>query len=259
MNIAGNARDAMPRGGRLTIGTFSSHAQDVITLTAGLAVVPPGRYVALMLTDTGEGMDERTRERIFEPFFTTKELGKGTGLGLATVYGIVKQLGGYIWVSSEIGVGTSFTLFFPESDACPLPTDPSTVPSRDVAVAIAREIVLVVEDEPGLRKLVSRTLTRHGYRVLEAGTGKEALEVAAQAGDELQLVVSDVVMPVMSGPEMVAQLLKTRPAIKVLYMSGYAGEVLARGGALTGMASFLEKPFAARDLLQTVREILNAQ
>ena len=259
LNIAGNARDAMPRGGRLTVGTFSSQAQDVITLTAGLAVVPPGRYVALALTDSGEGMDERTREHIFEPFFTTKELGKGTGLGLATVYGIIKQLGGYIWVSSELAAGTTFTMFFPESDASPQPSKARAVPSGDVAVATARAIVLVVEDELGLRKLVVRTLARHGYRVLEAGTGQEALSVVAQAGDELQLIISDVVMPMMSGPEMVDQLRKTRPEIKVLYMSGYAGEVIARGGLIDAKTPFLEKPFAAGDLLQTVREVLNAQ
>jgi two-component system cell cycle sensor histidine kinase/response regulator CckA len=249
----------MPRGGRLTIGTFSSHAQDVVTISSGLAAVPPGRYVALALTDSGEGMDERTRERIFEPFFTTKELGKGTGLGLATVYGIVKQLGGYIWVSSEIGIGTTFTLFFPESEAAPLPVNPQAMPSRDVAVATTREMVLVVEDEVGLRKLVARTLTRHGYQVIEAGTGQQGLELAAKFENQVQLVVSDVVMPLMSGPEMVRQLRNTRPEIKVLYMSGYAGEVVMRGGALEANTSFLEKPFAARDLLQTVSEILSAQ
>jgi PAS domain S-box-containing protein len=256
MNLAANARDAMPRGGRLTIGTFSSQARDVVTLAR--VAVPPGQYVTLTLSDSGEGMDARTRERIFEPFFTTKELGKGTGLGLATVYGIVKQLGGYICVSSELTFGTTFTLFFPESEVGSQPANLSTPPSDDVAVATSRAVVLVVEDEVGLRKLVARTLARHGYRVLEAGTGHEGLAVVAQAGDGVQLVISDVVMPTMSGPEMVVQLRKTRPDIKVLYMSGYAGDAIARGGVLEANAPALKKPFTAHDLLQTVRELLNA-
>ncbi|HEV3215281.1 MAG TPA: response regulator [Vicinamibacterales bacterium] len=254
MNLAANARDAMPRGGRLTIGTSSSRAADVVAL-ARLAV-PPGRYVTLTLSDSGEGMDARTRERIFEPFFTTKEIGKGTGLGLATVYGIVKQLGGYISVSSEPALGTVFTLFFPESDASAQPASVSARPSGDIAVATSRDVVLVVEDEVGLRKLVVRTLARHGYLVLEAGTGQEGLAVVAQSGDKLRLVISDVVMPAMSGPEMVVQLRKTRPDIKVLYMSGYTGDLIKRGGLFEAETPVLEKPFAASDLLQTVRGLL---
>lgn len=259
MNIAGNARDAMPRGGRLTISTAPALAQDVIPLTAGVARVPPGQYVSLMLTDSGEGMDERTRERIFEPFFTTKELGKGTGLGLATVYGIVKQLGGYIGVSSELTVGTTFTLCFPKSAPGVRPAGVATRPSPTVEVAAAREMLLVVEDEEGLRKLVVRTLTRHGYRVVEAGTAHEAFAVMAQAADQIQLVISDVIMPVMSGPEMVSVLRKTRPAIPVLYMSGYAGDVIARSRPPEVDAPFLEKPFTSNSLLLMVREVLHAK
>ena len=227
MNLATNARDAMPRGGRLTIGTSFSEARDVTALTG--VPIAPSRYITLTLRDSGEGMDARTRERIFEPFFTTKELGKGTGLGLATVYGIVRQLDGHIGVTSEMAAGTTFTLFFPEAAAGAPVSSLSRPPQTDIAIATSRDTVLVVEDEPGLRKLVVRTLSRHGYQVLEAGTGKEALAVVAQAGDELRLVVSDVVMPIMNGPEMARRLQETRPQLKVLYMSGYAGEMMMRG------------------------------
>jgi two-component system cell cycle sensor histidine kinase/response regulator CckA len=255
MNLASNARDAMPRGGRLTIGTSVSEARDVTALTG--APVPPSRYITLTLRDSGEGMDARTRERIFEPFFTTKELGKGTGLGLATVYGIVRQLDGHIGVTSEIAAGTTFTLFFPEAAAGTAVSSLSLAPQTDVAVATSRDLVLVVEDEPGLRRLLVRTLSRHGYEVLEAGTGKEGLAVVAQAGDKLRLVVSDVVMPTMNGPEMARRLRETRPDLKVLYMSGYAGETMARGGMLEEHATLLGKPFTAHELLQKVREMLN--
>jgi PAS domain S-box-containing protein len=255
MNLATNARDAMPRGGRLTIGTSLSEAGDVTALTG--APVPPSRYITLTLSDSGEGMDARTRERIFEPFFTTKELGKGTGLGLATVYGIVRQLDGHIGVTSEIAAGTTFTLFFPEAEAGTPVSSLSLAPQTDVAVATSRDTVLVVEDEPGLRRLLVRTLSRHGYQVLEAGTGKEGLAVVAEAGDTLRLVVSDVVMPTMNGPEMARRLQETRPDLKVLYMSGYAGEAMTRGGVLDEHATLLGKPFTAHELLQKVREMLN--
>jgi PAS domain S-box-containing protein len=257
MNIAANARDAMPRGGRLMIRTYVSQAQDIATLT-GLSA-PAGRYVTLALGDDGEGMDARTRERIFDPFFTTKDLGKGTGLGLATVYGIVKQLGGYIWVSSTVPGGTTFTLFFPESTVSQRPLDTSPPAAANCMVATAREVVLVAEDEAALRTLVARTLTRHGYRVLEADSGRKALEVAAEAGDALRLVIADVVMPMMGGPELVSELRKTRPDVKVLYMSGYAGDMISRGSAFEADTPILEKPFNAQDLLQAVRTLLNAQ
>jgi len=210
MNIAVNARDAMPRGGRFIIGTSSAAAREVTSLT-GLPV-PSGRYVALSMSDDGEGMDARTRERIFEPFFTTKEMGKGTGLGLATVYGIVKQLDGYIWVTSELGVGTTFTLYFPECEGVVQSADTSRPSSPEVAVATARHRVMVVEDEAGLRKLIVRTLSRHGYQVVEASSGAEGLATATQLIDDgLRLVISDVVMPAMSGPEMIRQLRAFRP------------------------------------------------
>ncbi len=257
MNLATNARDAMPRGGRLTIATSTSTAKDVAAMTP-MPVKPDCEYIELTFSDTGEGMDARTREHIFEPFFTTKELGKGTGLGLATVYGIVRQLEGHIAVTSELGVGTTFKMFFPQCDADTAVSTLAMEPKSDVAVAHARDTVLVVEDEPGVRKLVVRTLSRHGYKVLEAGTGKDALAVVAQAGDELRLLISDVVMPVMNGPEMARRLKETRPDLKVMYMSGYAGEMMTRGGVLEENTPVLGKPFTALELLQRVRELLNA-
>jgi hypothetical protein len=254
LNLAGNAGDAMPTGGRLVIVTAVASAAEAVALT-GLPVAP-GRYVKLTMQDTGTGMDERTRQRIFEPFFTTKDLGKGTGLGLATVYGIVKQLGGYIWVTSQLGEGTTFTLFFPEGEAKPDPVVAPPTPSIVAPLSREREVVLVVEDEMALRKLVGRTLTRHGYRVLEAGTAPEGLVLAAQSKDRIHLVVSDVVMPQMSGPEMVSQLRETVPDLKVLYVSGYAGEALTRAGTPELNAPLLGKPFTAHDLLQRVRALL---
>jgi two-component system cell cycle sensor histidine kinase/response regulator CckA len=255
MNLASNARDAMPTGGHLTIGTSLSNQRDVTAVTG--SSVPPGRYITLTLSDTGEGMDARTRERVFEPFFTTKELGKGTGLGLATVYGIVRQLDGYIGVTSQISVGTTFTMFFPEAEAGAAVSSLALPQQTDVAVATSRDTVLVVEDEPGLRKLVVRTLSRHGYEVLEAATGQDALAVVAQAGDTVRLVVSDVVMPVMNGPEMARHLRASHPDLQVIYMSGYAGETIRRGGLLEEHATVLGKPFTAHELLQKVRELLN--
>jgi two-component system cell cycle sensor histidine kinase/response regulator CckA len=160
-------------------------------------------------------------------------------------------------VTSEIAAGTTFTLFFPEAEAGTPASSLSLAPQTDVAVATSRDTVLVVEDEPGLRKLLVRTLSRHGYQVLEAGTGKEGLAVVAQAGDTLRLVVSDVVMPTMNGPEMARRLQETRPDLKVLYMSGYAGEAMTRGGVLDEHATLLGKPFTAHELLQKVREMLN--
>jgi hypothetical protein len=254
LNLAGNAGDAMPTGGRLVIVTAAASAAEAVALT-GLPIAP-GRYVKLTMQDNGTGMDERTRQRIFEPFFTTKDLGKGTGLGLATVYGIVKQLGGYIWVTSQLGEGTTFTLFCPEGEAKADPVVAPPTPNVVAPLSREREVVLVVEDEMALRKLVGRTLTRHGYRVLEAGTAPEGLVLAAQSKERIHLVVSDVVMPQMSGPEMVSQLRETVPDLKVLYVSGYAGEALTRAGTPELNAPLLGKPFTAHDLLQRVRALL---
>jgi hypothetical protein len=256
INIAVNARDAMPRGGRLAIEIDRATVAEIATLT-GLPVVP-GPYIKLAITDTGTGMDAATRDRIFEPFFTTKAIGLGTGLGLATVHGIVNQLHGYIWVTSDPGQGATFTLFFPQSER---PVESPTVAPVTLSVsplATEREVVLVVEDEAGVRSLVTRTLERHGYRVLQAGTPVEGLAVARSCPSHIDLIISDMVMPVMSGPEMVAELQCSNPTTKVLYMSGYAADMLSRGGGLADGAYLLEKPFASHALLSKVREVLDA-
>jgi signal transduction histidine kinase len=256
MNVAGNARDAMPQGGRFVIETAAASVDQISPLAGARPAA--GSYVRLTLTDTGVGMDEQTRQRLFEPFFTTKEMGKGTGLGLATVYGIVNQLGGYISVSSELGRGSTFTLFFPALDverkSAPAPAG---AVAQSPPLAVDRETVLVVEDEPGVRNLVTRTLKRHGYRVLDAGTAAEGLALIATRGPEIALVLTDVVMAVMSGPQMVARIREARPDIKVLYMSGHAGHALNHDGSLETTEAFLEKPFYAHDLLKAVRGLLD--
>ena len=255
MNLIMNAKDAMPRGGVITIDTRVVDADAVESATHER--VAPGRYVALIITDTGQGMDNATQSRIFEPFFTTKGAGEGTGLGLATVYGVVQQLWGHIAVSSEIGQGTTFSLYFPESNEAA--TQPGEQPRRGISAPLAagREVILVVEDQRGVRQLATRILTRHGYTVLEAADAVEAIEIAAKAAQVLDLVVSDVVMPGMGGPELVARVRTLRPATKVLYMSGYTGDDLSRRIGLESHAAVLEKPFSASDLLWAVRDVLD--
>jgi CheY-like chemotaxis protein len=255
LNVAANARDAMPHGGRFAMATSLAQAEEVASLTG--AVVPPGAYVKLAMSDSGIGMDADTKQRLFEPFFTTKELGKGTGLGLATVYGIVKQLHGYIVVSSEVGHGTSFLVYFPASDGT-RQSDPVT-PSRKAVTSLAanREVVLLVEDESGVRNFVARTLKRHGYHVLEAGSAQDGLRLATDYKASIDLILSDVIMPLMSGPEMVKRLLEVRPAVKVLYMSGQAGPAAPENGRLDASTHLIEKPFAAHDLLRAVRARLD--
>jgi CheY-like chemotaxis protein len=255
MNLVVNARDAMPKGGTLTIETRLADAAEV----AGVLYreVETGDYLKLTVTDTGIGMDAEIQTRIFEPFFTTKATGHGTGLGLATVYGVVQQLGGHITVSSQPGHGAMFTLYFP---AIVEPAVPAPMPVRSSAlVAERREVVLVVEDQPAVRQLTSRVLTRHGYSVLEAASAGEALTIVEGHPGDVDLVVSDVVMPTMDGPEMVAILKKLRPHVKVLYMSGYAGDAIALRGGLDLTDTILEKPFTASVLLRAVREALGSR
>ena len=255
MNVAANARDAMPQGGQFAIETGLGTGEDVVALT-GLRALP-GRYVKMTMTDTGVGMDERTQKHLFEPFFTTKELGKGTGLGLATVYGIVKQLDGYIWVTSALDQGSTFTLFFPALDPVVKPAPAVAAAKQLLPLATEHETVLLVEDEPGVRSLVKRTLGRHGYRVLEASTAAEGLDLVAKHGSEIDVVLTDVVMAVMNGPQMVAKIRETLPLMKVLFMSGHAGEAIKAGGKLEASDHLLEKPFYAHDLLKAVRELLD--
>jgi hypothetical protein len=247
MNLAVNARDAMPRGGKLIIetGVFDfdeSFAREHPSMTAG-------RYVMLAISDNGSGMDEATRARIFEPFFTTKEMGKGTGLGLATVYGIVRQNGGHIWVYSELDRGTTFKIYLPCADH-KLEAKPEVhaeaLPSRRQGVTI-----LLAEDDEAMRRLTRKMLEEHGYKVLEAEDGKAALDVIGTDHAAVDLILTDVVMKGMSGPELVLRLMDSHPQMKVVYMSGYTGELVAHQGMESGIR-LLEKPFTRGSLLTTL-------
>jgi PAS domain S-box-containing protein len=254
MNLAVNARDAMPQGGTLTISTAN------VDLCAGHLAGQPGALtgpaIKLSVADTGSGMDEATLSRIFEPFFTTKSLGKGTGLGLSTVYGIVKQSGGTIAVHSELERGTRFDIYLPREIA----GSPSAPPGEAVAAAPARgsETVIVVEDEPGVRELACRILVAAGYHVLAAASGDEALRLWERQGGEVRLLVTDVVMPGMSGRELADRLLTRSAGLKVLYMSGYTDDAIAHRGVLDPGRHFIDKPFDAAGLTRKVRQVLDA-
>jgi len=249
MNLVVNAKDAMPNGGRLTIETQNICEEEGDR--RGPTFIRPGNYVLLSVSDTGMGMDKETRSRIFEPFFTTKELGKGTGLGLSTVYGIVKQSAGYVLVQSEVGHGSTFQIYLPRVEA----TAESHAAPALRAAAGGSETVLLVEDEESVRALMRETLTNKGYRVIEAENGEAGLTVAAQHDGTIDLIISDVVMPGMGGHEMVKRLTLTRPATKVLYLSGYTEDTVVSEGVESGTA-FLQKPFTLQHLSRKVREIL---
>jgi two-component system cell cycle sensor histidine kinase/response regulator CckA len=250
MNLAVNARDAMPTGGKLTIETANLSFDDS-TIFYGVTV-PPGRYVMLVVTDTGIGMDMDTQERLFEPFFTTKEAGKGTGLGLATVYGIVKQSGGYIFADSKPGKGTIFKVYLPQVDQ---PVEVlSREPEKVAALPSASATLLVVEDERAFRDLLHDGLQSKGYRVLVASNGVEALQVAERHDGPIHLLITDVIMPQMSGPELATCLIKTRD-LDVIYMSGYSDDKLGAIAA-NGELTLIQKPFYLDDLLRKVQEIL---
>ncbi len=253
MNLAVNARDAMPQGGQLTIETTNVELDE--TSARLYAPAQPGQYVMLAVTDTGCGMDDETQAHIFEPFFTTKELGKGTGLGLATVYGIVKQSGGYIWVSSEPGRGSTFKIYLPTVDE---PIGTGWRSELPVKAAQGTETVLVVEDDEPLRMFICECLERQGYRVLATGSPAEAVETAEHHKGEIHLMLSDVVMPGMSGRELAEQLAPRWPEMKVLYASGYNDDVIVHYGVLESGLAFLQKPFTPVALAQKVREILNS-
>jgi CheY-like chemotaxis protein len=251
MNLAVNARDAMSRGGRLALETGVSDFDEAFAREH-----PPmtaGRYVMLAVSDNGIGMDEATRSRIFEPFFTTKEPGKGGGLGLATVYGIVKQSGGHVWVYSEPGRGTTFKIYLPSAEY-KLGTAPAVqaevLPRRREGVNL-----LLVEDDTIMRQLTRKMLEQHGYQVLEAEDGKSALNVIGSDHTSVDVVLTDVVMKGMNGPELALRLIESHPATKVVYMSGYTGELVGNQGIDVGIR-LLEKPFTRAELLKTLDAVL---
>jgi len=246
VNLAVNARDAMPDGGRLSIRTANVALTDAGEL-------PDGRYVLIEVSDTGIGMDEDTVARVFEPFFTTKERGKGTGLGLATVYGIVRQSGGQINVSSAPGTGTTFRIHLPRVDA---PVDAARVATPVTAPAAGTETILVAEDEQMVRVLIRKVLEQAGYTVLLGDGGAEALQLAERHTGRIHLLVTDVVMPGMNGPELARRLLERRPETKVLFLSGYADDAVERHGVLAPGTAFMQKPFSPSALAARVREVL---
>jgi two-component system cell cycle sensor histidine kinase/response regulator CckA len=254
LNLVVNARDAMPGGGRLTIETSGVELDKNYTAQRSVVDFEPGPYVMLTVTDTGVGMDAQTQARIFEPFFTTKEAGRGTGLGLATVYGVVKQSGGYIWVYSEPGHGTTFKVYLPRVAAS---AENTAAEKNSSAPASGTETILFVEDEQGVRELVREYLSGCGYSVLEASDGIQALEMAAMHPGAIQLLITDVVMPRLSGRELATQIASSRRGLKVLYISGYTDDSVFRHGVLEGGMEFLQKPFNLKALAQKIREILD--
>ena len=254
MNLVVNARDAMPGGGKLTIETANVYLDK--NYVAPLNSIAPGHYVMLAVSDTGMGMDEETIQRIFEPFFTTKEVGKGTGLGLATVYGIVKQSGGNVTVYSEPGRGTSFKIYLPRIDEI-APSAEQRLNQESSEIPHGTETILLAEDEDVVRKLTCEVLEMYGYRVLEAANGGSALLICERETEPIDLLLTDVVMPEMSGRELADRLLKIRPEMKILFMSGYTDNTISHQGILEEGENFIQKPFSPESLALKVREILD--
>lgn len=252
MNLVVNARDAMPAGGRLSIGT--SNSRSAVESTAGSVRAVDGDYVVLTVSDTGTGMTREVQQRLFDPFFTTKDQGRGTGLGLSTVYGIVKQSGGEIFVYSELGVGSSFNVYFPRFTARAEQRPPAV---KAVEVPRGSETVLLVEDDSNVRTLTMRVLAGYGYNMLVAKSGADALTIALDPLTLIDLVVTDVVMPGINGRELLEQLVEARPGVGTLLMSGYTDDEVLRRGVMHGDTAFLQKPFTAEQLARKVREVLD--
>lgn len=251
MNLVVNARDAMPEGGQLTIETHNIHLDT--TYTCRHAIVKPGDYVALIVSDTGHGIDNETQGHIFEPFFTTKKPGEGTGLGLSMVYGVVKQSGGYVWAYSEPGRGATFKIYLPRVN------DPveATTPAPLTFSPGGNETILFAEDEDSVRHLISGFLGNMGYRVLQASNSQSARQIAHSQQGEIDLLLSDVVMPGSDGRELAEELRKTFPRLKVIFTSGYPGDAVVRHGILESGSAFVQKPFSMQFLAKKIREILD--
>jgi CheY-like chemotaxis protein len=251
LNLVVNARDAMPQGGRVTVEIADVDLDE--EYARAHHGVSPGPHVMLAITDTGCGMTEETKARLFEPFFTTKEKGKGTGLGLSTTYGIVKQSGGHIWVYSEPGYGTCFKVYLPAAQ-----DSLSTVSSALLSpVKSGGETILIAEDEEAILELIRDVLSEHGYRVLVSKTADEACHLSLEEKGEIHLLLTDVVMPELSGKQLAARLMINRPSMKILYMSGYTSDAIVHHGVLDEGIEFLEKPFTPGSLCRKVREVLD--
>ena len=253
MNLVVNAKDSMPEGGKITIQSAN------VVVRPNMAehrYIQPGRYSVISVTDTGHGMDKETLSRIFEPFFTTKEKGKGTGLGLSTVYGIVKQSNGYVFAESKVNLGTTFYVYLPRVEDTPEEAGPTTAPESEKGGC---ETVLLVEDEDSVRELVKVTLSSRGYNVIEAENGEAGLRLASESKDQIDILVTDVMMPGIGGRELAKRLLAVRPGIKVLYLSGYTEDAVVTQGTLGPGTAFLQKPFTLQNLAKKVREVLSSK
>jgi CheY-like chemotaxis protein len=253
INLVINSVDAMPDGGKLIIESSDIEVDDQMAKT--YSIEPPGSYIQITVTDSGSGMDKAILDRIYDPFFTTKERGKGTGLGLAVVYGIVKQHGGHINVYSELGKGTSFKIIFPPSYE---KVSAEEIEPADVEPTGGKESILVVEDDEIVLRLVCKILSQKGYGIMSTSDAGEALEIAKRMGCEIQLLVTDVVMPGLNGRELYEKIAELCPGIKVLYMSGYTDNVIVHRGFIDSGVKFIQKPFTVNELAEKVRDTLDS-